>query len=99
MIVTTKMTEIDCQEPDQHKRVEAEWLGDNLRTVLKTLTTREQAVIALRMEELTFAEIGGFIGLKRESVRQVYEKALRKLRHPKRILLLHGFLSPSTIKQ
>ena len=41
-------------------------------------------------ESLTLEEIGKSIGLTRERVRQIEDKALRKLRHPSRLKKLEN---------
>lgn len=58
--------------------------------VLDTLTPREQKVLVLRFglddgREKSLAEVGKEINARRERVRQIEAKALRKLRHPIRI--------------
>lgn len=59
-----------------------------LISVLESLPEREQYVIANRFglgcEERTLEEIGEELGVHRERVRQIENKALRKLRHPSR---------------
>ena len=41
---------------------------------------------------LTMEEVGEYIGVTRERIRQIEAKALRKLRHPSRLKKLDGFL-------
>ena len=59
-------------------------LSDDLVQVIDVLNEREQAVIrgcfGVDGERKTMAEIGVELGLKRERVRQIRDKALRKLR-------------------
>ncbi len=57
--------------------------------VLNTLTPRERRVLQLRYglidaEQRTLEEVGQRFGLTRERIRQIENKALRKLRHPSR---------------
>ncbi|MCD4829928.1 MAG: RNA polymerase sigma factor RpoD [Candidatus Cloacimonetes bacterium] len=57
--------------------------------VLATLTTREQRVIRLRFGiddgyHRTLEEVGNIFNVTRERIRQIEDKALRKLRHPTR---------------
>lgn len=64
-------------------------LEEEIETVLGTLEGREAEVLRLYFgigggDELTLEEIGVKFGLTRERIRQIKEKALRKLRHPTR---------------
>ena len=64
-------------------------LEDEIEAALSTLDDREQEVIRLYFglggaPEMTLEEIGMQFRLTRERVRQIKEKALRKLRHPTR---------------
>lgn len=73
-----------------------EWDGDHgagLMLALATLSEREQAVIWMRCGRLmTYEAIGREFGLTRERMRQVNAKALRKLRHPDRLVaILEGY--------
>ena len=64
-------------------------LKDEISSALSTLDEREQKVIRLYFglgggAEMTLEEIGKQFRLTRERIRQIKEKALRKLRHPTR---------------
>lgn len=64
-------------------------LEDEIEAALETLDEREEQVIRLYFgiggnKEMTLEEIGTQFRLTRERVRQIKEKALRKLRHPTR---------------
>jgi RNA polymerase primary sigma factor len=72
-------------------------LKERVRTVLKTLTPREEKVLKMRFgidvaSEHTLEEVGKDFGVTRERVRQIEVKALRKLRHPSRSKELMPFL-------
>jgi len=72
-------------------------LRERLREVLKTLTEREQQVLAYRFGlndgyPRTLEEVGKQFSVTRERIRQIEAKALRKLRHPTRLRKLEGFL-------
>lgn len=57
--------------------------------VLSTLTKREETVLRLRIaHECTLEEVGRVFSVGKERVRQIEAKALRKLRHPSRTLVL-----------
>jgi RNA polymerase primary sigma factor len=65
-------------------------LQDTLDKVLKHLTEREMKIIKLRFGlagegPFTLEETGRMLGITRERVRQIQEKAIAKLRHFKRI--------------
>ena len=63
---------------------------------LSTLTERERDIIKLffgiGVQEMTLEEIGERFGLTRERVRQIKEKAIRRLRHASRSKLLKSYL-------
>lgn len=63
---------------------------------LSTLTERERDIIKLffgiNCQEMTLEEIGEKFGLTRERVRQIKEKAIRRLRHSSRSKLLKTYL-------
>jgi RNA polymerase primary sigma factor len=64
-----------------------------LEEVLAGLDEREQKIVRLYFgldgkEALTLEQIGGLIGVTRERVRQIKERALSRLRHPSRYQFL-----------
>ena len=72
-------------------------LRRELMNVLKSLTPREERVIALRFgledgRARTLEELGKEFHVTRERVRQIEAKALRKLRHPSRAKRLRDYL-------
>jgi RNA polymerase primary sigma factor len=71
-------------------------LHDKLRAVLATLDPREEEVIRRRFgigtaSEETLEEIGQDLRVTRERIRQIEQKALQRLRHPKRARVLEPF--------
>jgi RNA polymerase primary sigma factor len=70
---------------------------EEVRRVMKTLTPREEEVLAKRFglsdgTEHTLEEVGRLHNVTRERIRQIESKALRKLRHPSRAAKLKPFL-------
>ena len=71
--------------------------------VLKTLTTREERVIRLRFGiddgyHRTLEEVGNIFQVTRERIRQIEDKALKKLRHPSRSAVLQQFMDNFNVK-
>ncbi|NLW19066.1 MAG: RNA polymerase sigma factor RpoD [Candidatus Cloacimonetes bacterium] len=71
--------------------------------VLKTLTTREERVIRLRFGiddgyHRTLEEVGNIFQVTRERIRQIEDKALKKLRHPTRAAILQQFMDNFHVK-
>ncbi len=84
-------------EPPPDKILMEESLRKDIQRVLTTLSKREAEVIQLyfgigREHPLTLEEIGKRFGLTRERVRQIKEKAIRRLRHASRSRNLRGYL-------
>ncbi len=73
-----------------------ESLSKEIDRALATLTERERDIIryffGIACQEMTLEEIGEKFGLTRERVRQIKEKAIRRLRHTSRSKLLKGYL-------
>jgi len=72
-------------------------LGEQLNSVLYTLTHREEMVLRLRFglydgRNHTLEEVGREFNVTRERIRQIEAKALRKLRHPSRSKRLKDFM-------
>ena len=77
-----------------------DWIArDAVERVLVSLSSREAQVIKLRFgiggnHAQTLEQIGQHFGLTRERIRQIEEKALRKLRRPKNAYPLRDLLWP-----
>ena len=74
-----------------------ESLGSEIQRSLSTLSQKEQDIINMyygigRNYSLTLEEIGAKFNLTRERVRQIKEKAIRRLRHTARSRLLKAYL-------
>jgi RNA polymerase primary sigma factor len=82
-----KDTVIDFSVQQPLEGASQQFLKEQLREVLLTLTSREQQVLKLRFglddgRERTLAEVGTEFSLTRERVRQIEAKALLQLRDP-----------------
>ena len=76
-------------------------LKDQMASMLKTLTPREEQIIKMRFgmvdgSEHTLEEVGQVFDVTRERIRQIEAKALRKLRHPSRSRRFRTFLDSSS---
>lgn len=72
-------------------------LRERIEAVLATLTPREARVLRMRYglndnQPHTLEEVGQKFGLTRERIRQIENKALHRLRHPRRARLLREYL-------
>ncbi len=73
--------------------VEQKMMHEQILKTLKTLTPKEEKVIRMRYgigldKDHTLEEIGLYFSVTRERIRQIEDKAIKKLRHPKRLNLL-----------
>lgn len=92
---------LDVLENEETPDPDTDLMGESLKVeierALSKLTDREGEVIRLyfgigREHSLTLEEIGERFDLTRERVRQIKEKALRKLRHHNRSAALRAYL-------
>ncbi|MFO7617490.1 MAG: RNA polymerase sigma factor RpoD/SigA [Bacteroidales bacterium] len=87
---------INDDSPDADHSLINESLSREIDRALATLTERERDIIKLFFgigcQEMTLEEIGEKFGLTRERVRQIKEKAIRRLRHASRSRLLKTYL-------
>jgi len=72
-------------------------LAKQTRTVLSTLDKREEKILRMRFgigenHDHTLEEVGQDFNVTRERIRQIEEKALRKLKHPSRAEKLKTFV-------
>lgn len=84
-------------QPPPDSRLMQESLRQEIDRALATLSARESEVVRLyfglgREHPLTLEEIGELFKLTRERVRQIKEKALRRLRHTSRSKALRTYL-------
>ena len=92
----------DVIENEESPRADLHLMDESLKKEidrsLNTLTDREREVVRLffgigvQCQPMTLEEIGEYFDLTRERVRQIKEKAIRRLRHKQRSKLLKTYL-------
>lgn len=86
----------NSHSPEADGTLMSESLCKEIDRALATLTDRERDIIKLHFgiscQEMTLEEVGERFGLTRERVRQIKEKAIRRLRHTSRSKLLKAYL-------
>src|SRR6266513_2205574 len=87
----------DTQNPGPDDEIFEHALTESIEEVLATLKEREAKILRLYFglegqEPMTLEEIGSLLGITRERVRQIKEKALARLRHVSRARALESFL-------
>ncbi|MDQ2716691.1 MAG: sigma-70 family RNA polymerase sigma factor [Chloroflexota bacterium] len=87
----------DVRERGPMELTDRKLLHEEIRKVLGQLTTRERQVIELRFgliddHDHTLEEVGKKLKVTRERVRQIEERAIRKLRHPQASRILKDYL-------
>ncbi len=92
---------LDIIENDQQPTPDSDLMNESLKaeieSTLATLTKREAEIIRLYFglaneHSLTLEEIGDRFNLTRERIRQIKEKALKRLRHTSRSKTLRAYL-------
>jgi RNA polymerase primary sigma factor len=83
----------DKNSPSPYSDAERGEISEHIQRVLRTLTPKEEKVIRMRFgigaeRDHTLEEVGRFLSITRERVRQIEAKALRKLKHPSRLRAL-----------
>ena len=85
-----------ADSPSADRGLVNESLNTEIERALSTLTDREREIIksffGIGCQEMTLEEIGERFGLTRERVRQIKEKAIRRLKSPSRSKLLKSYL-------
>ncbi|MBO4659800.1 MAG: sigma-70 family RNA polymerase sigma factor [Prevotella sp.] len=86
----------NTDSPDTDFELVMESLRNEINRALLTLNERERHIIeaffGINQPEMTLEEIGEKFGLTRERVRQIKEKAIRRLRHNTKNKLLRSYL-------
>ena len=87
---------VNDDSPMADRSLVNESLSREIDRALSTLTEREKEIIqmffGIGTQEMTLEEIGDKFGLTRERVRQIKEKAIRRLRQNSRSKLLKSYL-------
>ena len=87
---------VNDDSPMADKKLVNESLSKEIDRALSTLSEREKEIIqmffGIGTQEMTLEEIGDKFGLTRERVRQIKEKAIRRLRQNSRSKLLKSYL-------
>lgn len=87
---------VNTDSPNADRGLINESLSTEVDRALATLTERERDIVkyffGIGCQEMTLEEIGDKFGLTRERVRQIKEKAIRRLRQNSRCKLLKSYL-------
>ncbi len=87
---------INDDSPNADRKLINESLAKEIDRALSTLSEREHEIVkkffGIGVAEMTLEEIGDEFGLTRERVRQIKEKAIRRLRTSSKSKLLKGYL-------
>lgn len=87
---------VNDDSPIADRALMSESLLTEISRALETLSERERDIIrmffGIGCQEMTLEEIGDKFGLTRERVRQIKEKAIRRLRTNSKNKLLKGYL-------
>ncbi|HSW64292.1 MAG TPA: sigma-70 family RNA polymerase sigma factor [Dissulfurispiraceae bacterium] len=83
----------DKTSPSPYNEAERIETSEQIQKVLESLTPKEETVIKMRFgigvdRDHTLEEVGRYLSITRERVRQIEAKALRKLKHPSRLKYL-----------
>ena len=86
----------DKSIPNPEEQVTRKMLREKLEKVLSTLSEKEREILMYRYglvdgTEYTLEQVGKMFNVTRERIRQIENKALRKLRHPSRAKYLKDF--------
>ena len=87
----------DDSSPMPDEQTYGRALSDDMEKALATLSEREKQILSMYFglnseEPLTLEQIGKELGLTRERIRQIKEKAILRLRHSSRARFLQGYM-------
>ena len=87
---------VNNDSPSADRGLVNESLNKEIERALSTLTHRERDIVksffGIGCQEMTLEEIGERFGLTRERVRQIKEKAIRRLKNNSKSKLLKSYL-------
>ena len=87
---------VNNDSPSADRGLVNESLNKEIERALSTLTPRERDIVksffGIGCQEMTLEEIGERFGLTRERVRQIKEKAIRRLKNNSKSKLLKSYL-------
>ena len=88
----------DKAQPPPDEAIMKRLLSEELETAIASLSPREAEVLKLYFglngdEPMTLEEIGKHLGLTKERIRQIRDKALNGLKHPSRINRIRGYVT------
>ncbi|MGE5444495.1 MAG: RNA polymerase sigma factor RpoD/SigA [Ignavibacteriales bacterium] len=88
---------ISDRRPSTDSLIERVTMNERIEEALSSLSNREEEILKMRFgigynDSYTLEEIGSHYGLTRERIRQIEERALKKLRQLKVGTLLRGFI-------
>jgi RNA polymerase primary sigma factor len=83
----------DTSTENPYQNMVAEANRQIVEAVLSTLSSKEAEILRMRFginqeKAMTLEEVGGHYGITKERIRQIENKAIRKLRHPARARML-----------
>ncbi|WP_426351200.1 sigma-70 family RNA polymerase sigma factor [Alloiococcus sp. CFN-8] len=87
----------DDEQGDQFQRAELNFLKEEIKEILSTLSEREQKILSLRFgfegdRIYTLEEVGQMFRLTRERIRQIEGRALTRLRGKKETIYLRSYI-------
>lgn len=81
-----------CYVIDFERKMELRDLYRKLNEIMKNFSERERVIFVARLQyDIPYKQLGEELGITSNRVRQIYEKILRMLHHPKRVKVLSEY--------